>query len=1477
MTKRNIKKDIAIIGMAGRFPKSEDLNAFWDNLANGNELISAYTDEEVLASGVKEEQLEEPNFVKAGARIENPENFDHAFFGYTKPEASHMDPQIRVLHEEVWLALEDAGINPYQYAKKIGLYLNARDNFNWRVHDWINRDELVNSFYQDKISRISSIGTLISYNLNLKGPSFFVDTACSSSLTATHLACRALLTKDCAIALAGGITIDSDPTKGYYFEDGLVHSQDGHCRTFDKDSTGTVGGEGVGVIVLKRLEEAINDHDHIYAVIRSTAVNNDGNRKVGFTAPSVNGQSECIQLAHKIAGITHKEITYVEAHGTGTRLGDPVEVEGLNKAFMNDTAHRCAIGSVKSNMGHLDGAAGIAGLIKTALALKHKKIPPSISFEEANPEIDFHKGPFYVNATLSDWETKAGKPRMAGVSSYGIGGTNGHVILEEAPERPLAPSTKKFQLLVSTAKSQAGLERYQEKLKGFIEKQAEISDHLAYTLKTRREAFRYRSFIVGEGKEDLLAQYDTDTPLTVTKSGPKKIVFMFPGSGTQYRHMGQDLYEGEPFFREMMDKGFVFLKSALGVDFQEVLYGENTPSININDNRYTQPLVFIIEYAYARLLMKWGIQPDQMIGHSTGEYVAACISGVFSYEEGLALIIGRAGLISQTAAGGMLTVGLSEEATKALLNSDLSLAAVNAPEYSVVSGKQEAIDRLFTDLERQGVTCSKLRVSVAGHSFLMDPILPAFEEKVNQVALQAPSIPFISNISGKEITVEEATSTKYWVKHLRETVNFNKGVAEIIRNDTNNLFIEVGPGSTLKTFLNQIIVDKEQKSIVNLVRHPKEEINDLRFLTEKLGQLWAYGAQIDWEAYYEGCAVGIVPAPGYSFEKTKLPATVNVMEELHEKYAFSDTSIDHWFYFPEWKKSLLPHSSMDESVQNFLIFDNGTAGVDQLIKALLQKGHQVTTVVQGEAFQYEDGKYVLHPEKEGDYQQLFDHLETEADPIDHIVFSWSLSGENQSEILQQLLTFVYCCKALGQYQSGLGKKLTCIGHYGHPITLTEKMDIGANSIMGLISVLDQEYPELFSCSIDVDMESANPILLERLIADLLQNTTTKYVAYRHRQRFELCFNQAPLTSPSGRSILRENGVYLITGGYGKVAAVLALYLIKNYKAKVALLGRSPLPQEADLVSLEGKLETFQIALLKEYYSSSDQLYYYQGDVSDYASLQSVVVDMKADIGEVAGVIHTAAEKIDNQDTFAPVAQINEAVIQKQFSPKVDGVLNIRKVFEDSQLDFVWLTSSNSTWIGGIAYGAYAVANRFMDAYVEHHKESLPHWYCVNLEGIGKDWIDFKYLPEILERTLTIGDIPQIAVSNRNLNDLVLKQSPQDEKQEAEDEVTEELALDNYVAPSTEVEKQLVEVWQPFFSVNKIGVFDNFFELGGDSLKALTISRSIFKAFNVELKPKDFFKNPTIRSIGQEIEIGLKMKDLQNAERESGETMNELTI
>src|ERR1051325_5141272 len=667
--------DIAVIGMAGRFPGAKSVAEFWRNLTDGVESVSFFSDEELLQAGVDAAQLEDANYVKAGAVVEAIEDFDASFFGFTPREAEMMDPQHRLFLEHAWAALENAGYAAEKYAGRVGVF--AGESFNsYLLNNLLPHRELIESVgtFQTLIGNDRDhLTTQTAYRMNLKGPCVNVQTACSTSLVALHLACQSWLNQESDMALAGGVSVGAPQVQGAVYQEGSIVSPDGHCRAFDAHAAGTVKGNGVGVVVLKRLSDALADGDTIEAVIKGSAINNDGSLKVGYTAPSVEGQAGVIEEALAVAGVEPETVSYVEAHGTGTALGDPIEIAALARAFgTSNGKSSCAIGSVKTNIGHLDAAAGVVGLIKTVLALKHKQIPPSLHFKEPNPNIDFSATPFYVNTKLAAWEAN-GTPRRAGVSSFGIGGTNAHVVLEEPPQPEPSGASRTQHLLTLSAKTPGALDKMTANLADYLREHPEsnLAD-VAYTLQVGRRDFNHRRALVCLDTDDAVSALESaaaDGQRLHTNSvgeEPGAVVFMFPGQGSQHVNMARELYESEPTFRAELDACAEMLRAHLGLDLREVLYPETgaakaEATAALTQTYITQPALFVIEYALAKLYAEWGVQPSAMIGHSLGEFVAACLAGVFTLEDALKLVAVRGRLMQQMPTGAMLAVPLSEQ------------------------------------------------------------------------------------------------------------------------------------------------------------------------------------------------------------------------------------------------------------------------------------------------------------------------------------------------------------------------------------------------------------------------------------------------------------------------------------------------------------------------------------------------------------------------------------------------------------------------------------------------------------------------------------------------------------------------------------------------------------------------------------------------------------------------------------------------
>ncbi|HSC29466.1 MAG TPA: type I polyketide synthase, partial [Vicinamibacterales bacterium] len=886
--------DIAIVGMSGRFPGARNLEEFWRNLAGGVESITRFSERELLESGVPASHLAHAGYVRAAPVLDAPGHFDAAFFGCSPLEARTMDPQHRLLLELAHEALEHAGWDPDRYRGRVGVFTGSALNTYFTgvgLSSRLAEDYIPTLIGNDK----DFLSTRISYKLNLKGPSITVQTACSTSMAAVHLARQSLLSNETDMALAGAVSVRVPHRAGYFYDGGGVVSPDGHVRAFDAGANGTVFGSGGGILVLKRLADALADGDTVHALIKGSAVNNDGSAKAGYTAPSVDGQADAVVEALANAGIEADAISYVEAHGSGTPVGDPIEIAALTKAFRASTrrAGYCAIGSVKTNVGHLDAAAAVAGIIKTVLALEHRQLPPSLHFSRANPEIDFSGSPFYVNTHLREWASAG--PRRAGVMSTGMGGTNAHVVLEEAPDPGVTVSARRPQLLVLSAKTETALEEATHRLREFLERNdpANLGD-VAYTLQVGRKAFPYRRCVACVDREDAVAALGPRSAERVlsgrTEEGRRPLILLVPGIGDHYPGMAHGLYETWPVFREEVDRCSRMLEPHLGIDIRTVVYPgsrnwmkargtggidlkkmlaprgdapEDEEAAQLNCTLYAQPALFTIEYAMARLWQSLGIAPDAIVGHSMGEYVAACLAGVLSLQDALWLIATRARLVNELPRGAMLAVTLPEPELRAMLPAELSISLINGPSLCVVAGPVAAVAEFERTLNARGIISRHVQNAHAFHSRMLDPIVKVLEEKVKKVRLNEPAIPYISNVTGTWITPAEATDPAYWAMHANHTARFNDALRELWRFE-NPVLLEAGPGRTLGVLAMQHPDRRRARDPVAVasLRHHYENRPDGECLWESIGRLWLAGAAIKWENAHRD-ARRRVPLPTY--------------------------------------------------------------------------------------------------------------------------------------------------------------------------------------------------------------------------------------------------------------------------------------------------------------------------------------------------------------------------------------------------------------------------------------------------------------------------------------------------------------------------------------------------------------------------------------------------------------------------------------
>lgn len=1322
--------DIAVIGMAGRFPGSPDVETFWRNLASGKEAISFFTSEEASQSKQHDAAGNGERVVNAAGVIEGVDLFDAEFFGYSPREAELMDPQQRLFLEYAWIALERAGYDPLG-SGAIGVFAGASlEGYLLQLLSHHSSAADVDDFELMLQNNRDFLTTRVSYKLNLKGPSINIQTACSTSLVAVHCACTSLLNYHCDMALAGGVSVRVPRQSGYVFREGMIFSPDGHCRAFDASAQGTVPGEGLGIVVLKRLDDALADRDHIHAVIKGGAVNNDGFQKVGFTAPSEEGQMEAIVTAQALAGFEPDGITFIETHGTGTRVGDPIEIAALRQAFASRSQQKqfCAIGALKTNIGHLDAAAGVAGLIKTIHCLEHRMIPPTLHYKTANPQIELEQTPFYVNTELRPWES-LGQPRRAGVSSFGFGGTNAHLVLEEAAQRDRGIcEDEAWHVLPLSTRTASRLNVAVDRLVHHLEQNQDIRlGDVAFTLQTGRHPFEHRVAVVCNNKIGAIRALRNESDEARRFTGKLEmrdadLVFMFPGEGSEYSGMGRRLYETQPVFRQEFDCIAELLQLDREFDLMKFLYVDYVGSAETGP-RYLRLSIFAVSYALAKLWLSWGLEPASFIGHGIGEHVAACLRGTLSLSDAL----------------------------------------------SMTAESENTPSDLFSSL---------------------DELRP-------------------------------------------------------------HVLLEVGPGETLAELARDAAFKVSRRVVISSLAGAQTGVSEDAAIASAIARLWTCGVRIDWKRYNVESDAQRVSLPTYPFDHKRYWVEsyrkIQPVSETVKSVAQNDLS--NWFHFPSWNRVDLHANvlSSNGTLRRYLIFCDDFGVAASLIEELRRYGKEVITVKHGSHFSAVDNsEYVIDTTKRSDYQELMRALQLVNKLPTDIIHCLSVDGELRradaftlsSGVRQKGFdSLVQLSHAFAVLNGSLSVRLLVVSNGLFEVTGGEVIYPQKATIVGPCKVMPQEFAGLKCQCVDI----GNPLDLGRqLTREALNESSDSVIAYRQGHRWIQSLQTLPLSEETNGMRLRENGVYLITGGLGGVGMLLGEYLARNFKARLVLVSRNGSP------SVDTEIRRLE--------QLGAQVLVGQADVSDPDQLGAVLSAAREHFGKINGVIHVAGALRSDLIVRQPPETADEV-----FKANVDGTMVLHRMFEAEELDFFLLWSSVAALIGGVGQATFAAASAALDAYAHSQRDGRRFTCSINWPFSRIETDDAM---KVMLRVLALDKAPQVCVSPLPLEELV--HTLKDFGGNAElvgatmkEEISKpahgrpELTTP-YAAPQDELEKAIAAIWSDALGVEDLGRDDDFFELGGDSLVLVKVISQIKRNWNIEFSAVSLFELPTIARVAEEI-------------------------
>jgi acyl transferase domain-containing protein len=1534
--------DIAIIGMAGRFPGAANVAEFWENLKAGIESFSEFSDADLRAAQVDERLIAHPNYVKVRPVLADIRGFDAGFFGYSAREAEVADPQQRIFLECVWEALEQSGYVRKENRGRVGLF--AGMNISMYLHDRFIDSAISATMDPHEIiigNDKDALTTVVAHRLDLTGPAVSVQTFCSTSATAIHLASQSLRHGECELALAGGVCVRVPDRVGYLHVDGGMASPDGHIRTFDEQGRGGVFGDGAAVIVLKPLDRAIADRDTVFAVIRGSAINNDGGAKFSYAAPSVVGQANAVMAALADADVAPADISYVEAHGTATELGDPIEVAALSRAFRGAEKARsggqlkqrqyCAIGSVKPNVGHLDRAASVTGLIKVVEALRHELIPRSLHYKTPNPEIDFVRSPFYVAAEAVAWPRRPERPRLAGLNGLGMGGTNVHIVLQEAPiPAPRAASPRRWQVLPVSTQSPEASADYGRLMAGHLaaEPRQDLGD-IAYTLQMGRKLFADRRVCVASTAADAaraLAGIPTDLASLSARherSRGRPVAFLFAGVGEHYAGMVAQLYRTEPTFRNHLDAAQRLLAEHTSLDVvtpltaprppvEEVrdlaaLLGRraDSPTGGLNGTEIAQPAVFAAEYALARTLMDWGVTPVAMLGYSVGEYVAACLAGVMSLADAIRLVAHRAELIGTLATASLLAVNLDwpelNDRVPGIAELGVGLSATG-PGQVVVGGPTPGVQALAGRLREAGIGCRELDATHAFHTQMLAPVVAELTRFIAEhITLRAPTIAYVSNVTGTLVNADLVTDPSYWARHMCQPVRFADGLGEILGIEGVAL-VEIGPGRSLGA-MARAHPDCDRSRwplVVAALPGAGENVEDDRTVAAALAELWLIGANVDWMAYQRSLgdwSPGRVPLPSYPFQRT--PYWFN--DGWTRALPTSDGSGPHdvaseyetlpllpesrWLNVAVWHQRA-PRPMLVDGGDHWVLFtDSGDADTiaGPLREQLTDDGRQVTIVRPGDRFLAETDGYRIRPDSAADSLRLFAALKQQSRLPDRVVQMWTLRPTTMDDTVRRgmhaLAVLARCA-----HEVGFGTwRLDVITSGTCQVTGTDPIVAERATVLGPCTVLPMEYPGLSLRVIDLPHGTPPPVTA--VLAELGGEAGNETVALRGGRRWTPEFEVLePGTGGARQSrpatSIRTHGVYLITGGLGGIGLAMAERLAEQHQARLVLLSRTPTPPSDQWESIladpaaSGEVRR-RIQGLHDLRAKGAEFEVVTGNVAELADVRRAVAAAQERFGALHGVLHAAGIPGVGMTQFKTSAEMDRVL-----APKVAGTLALATAVRAVPVDFIALFSSVAAVAGALGQADYSAANAFMDAFAR--AQALPETRVLSIgwgEWTWNGWaggldgydpvlrefyiqhrarfgIDFdagwRCLLEALacpEPHLIVStqDFSASARGSRNYTIEDIQAAAKKGRTGSRHPRGELSSL--FVAPRDPVESAVAEIWAEALGLEEVGIFDNFFDLGGNSFIGVGIVDAVRRQLGLAFLPGHvIFQSPTVASL-----------------------------